>query len=352
MSKSEKGERISTGRILSVVLSIVASICAGLIPTWTHSDTNGQFSTGDQVILGISVFVAFQLVDISFTLGAVLAERKRRALTETITHECDLKLFNMQGYFHKIIEDSYGPNDYYVKRFLRDLTRIETELKDAAERKEIRARNEHFLSVSDVLGAFGSDPQRVYRYTWPIGPEGLLFNVPAWRRFFQLTASMVKDGQIRKVRIIVIVDAIHDAERKEVRTLLDFYRATPGFECKVIIADDWRVIAADNSVSPHNMDFGIYGSRLLYVTEEEHAPEIVGVFSKNSDQIDRYTRLFEAIWSSQAIARDNPSNAKRPPSLDLLFGLDSSNVTGGNVLPVELPTSTANDSGQQVAGNQ
>ncbi|MGH9895969.1 MAG: hypothetical protein ACREA0_29075, partial [bacterium] len=108
----------------------------------------------------------------------------------------------------------------------------------------------------------------------------------------------------------------------KISALFRYFASHRGFGCYHMKRADYAAISADNQIPANWLDFGIYGSRLLFLTEQ-YAPEIIGTFSKDTKRIEHYTRLFDSLWGSAAVARPNPANAKPVLTLEELFAADS-----------------------------
>ena len=62
-----------------------------------------------------------------------------------------------------------------------------------------------------------------------------------------------------------------------------------------------------NGISSQFLDFGIYGPKMLFITEQ-YIPTHKGTYYKDETKVKHYHRLFDEVWNSDAITRPNPSN--------------------------------------------
>ena len=189
-----------------------------------------------------------------------------------------------------------------------------------AEKGELRVRADHFLNVENVTDSFLGDTDRILRHIWPIqGNEKLFDNLPG-KRYFEVTGDMARNGQITCIRSIVIFDEPSVAQTPRVMKLLDFFKTNTVVECRVMQHADYETLCTDNSIAPH-CDFGIYGNRLLFLTQQ-YEPVIAGTFTKDTDLIARYIRLFDSMWNSLSVTKQNPSQATTAVSVEELFTFD------------------------------
>src|SRR6266436_10287137 len=117
---------------------------------------------------------------------------------------------------------------------------------------------------------------------------------------------MVMHGKLNGIRAMFVFDDLTICNSPRVKKLLDFFQTHKGLECRIVRKDDFEAISTSNGIPLNYIDFGIYGDRLLY-RSEQYKPEIIGVFTKDPVLIRNYTGLFETIWDMPGIARNNPS---------------------------------------------
>ena len=107
--------------------------------------------------------------------------------------------------------------------------------------------------------------------------------------------------------MILIYDDKKLLDRSDVKKLLNFFSAEEGYTCKVALLNDFKTVCESNGVSSQFVDFGIYGPKMLYITEQ-YLPIHKGTYYKDETRVRHYTRLFDEVWNSDVITKANPSN--------------------------------------------
>ena len=73
--------------------------------------------------------------------------------------------------------------------------------------------------------------------------------------------------EVDGVEVILIYDDKKLLDRSDVKKLLNFFSAEEGYTCKVALLNDFKTVCESNGVSSQFVDFGIYGPKMLYITE-------------------------------------------------------------------------------------
>jgi len=308
-----------------LLLSLLIPIVILKVPDWTSFN----FSKSDEFILGILLFIAFLLIDIFWLANKIAAREAREEQLWTFQEACDKELLCVRACFVQIFRESYGTRDLFVTHFAKEVHQLVENVKQVAERRELRVQAEHFLNVDNVLDAFQGDSERIWRYTWPIEGTQRLFDELAWKRYFEKTVRMVDAGEIKEVRSVLVLSEPQLVQSPRVKKLLDFFHTNRGFLCFTVNRQDFRAICADNGMPANYIDFGIYGSRLLFLTEQ-YDPEIIGVFTKDSTRIRHYCNLFDSMWGSPSVAKKNPSKCDTKVTLEELYEFDETEPVGAD----------------------
>jgi hypothetical protein len=307
-------------QIIILLLILIASFVLGFVPQWSGT----RISVNEQTILTVVLFMAFLLVDVLLIVSHRLNELIRQHDLWTLREDGDVELSNIRSSFYRIVNNSYGKRDLFVTHFLKEFRNLSHLIRDVTDRQELRVAADHFLSVDNVLDAFLGDEERVWRYTWPLNPGEKLFGELPWKRYFEVTANMLKKGEIKSIRAMLIVDNISFIQSPRIEVLLDFFKTNDNMDCRIIETRNYQKVCEDNRVPAYFKDFGIYGSRLLFRTEqyESETEEIIGTFSKDIKLIQNYVNLFDAMWSSVSVSTKNPSTVTSIVSLEKLFETD------------------------------
>lgn len=303
-------------QIIVLLLSLLISVLTVVIPDWAKLN----FTKADEIFLGIMLFISFLLIDVFWIISKYADREKKAEQTAVLRDHFDKTLASIRTCFSHIAGTSYSTKDLFVTHFVKQAHEFESKIRDVAERQELRLRADHFLNLDNVLDAFHGDPDRIWRYTWLVDAKHRLFD-HNWKRYFERTACMLEKGEIKQARSLLVLDDISLLTTPRVAKLLDFYHTHKGMECWVISRSDYLAICADSGVPASYLDFGIYGNRLLFLTEQ-YEPEIIGIFTKDPKAVEHYRLFFDSMWGTPSVAKRNPSTASDPVSVEDMFSLD------------------------------
>jgi hypothetical protein len=294
---------------------------AGIIPALQYRTCSPSFDPASDFIIGLLIFVAATVLELSLDARRVLALRREQAQIWRADDEATMHIHNVLVHMRQIVASAYGEHDRYVRYFVGEIVQLESKLREAAEQKDLVVSSDEFQSREDIEGAFRNGSQeRLYRYTWPITAAGSVFTSTGWKYFFDLAIRMLEEGVLARAQALLILDSADFRDTPNVKRLMQFYATTTGAQAKMVLKSDFQAIAVRNGVPKERVDFGIYDSSLLYVTEGS-----TGRFTKDQFRIERYQRLFETVWSSAGIvisdSRDYPPDPKL--SISQLLALDA-----------------------------
>lgn len=284
---------------------------------WGH-----DLSFGEKFISTVLIFTAWNVLELLLAVGDMAARGADESRLWVVRNDCDSRLQNIRTMFAHLVEKKYSENDLFVNHFIRHFQELEQTIHRAAERDELLVLSHHFESVDSVLSAFSGEAQPVLRYTWVIESGERLFpdaDEPG-KKYFHLVDQMVRKKHIKTVQALLIVDSLSVLMNSRVAKLLDFYKTTKGFECRIILRDQYERVRSDSQIPNDYVDFGIYGKRLMFLTEK-YEPYTMGMFVKNAAQVDRYTAFFSQLWGAQA-GRANPSSAQQRVTCQALLEFD------------------------------
>jgi len=300
--------------LISLILAIIIKLIASALKT--------DFTVPDNIIIGIVIYIALTVWDLSASHKDL--HKKQTKLFEhwKTNEEIDKIINNIRADFHKIVHHSYGKKDLFESHFHNELKSLERKIKDVAENKELSISANHFLNADNVLDAFADDEDKVWFYTWPIEDgNSQLFDPLHWSQYFEKTAKMVQDGGIKKIKAILVLKDETLLKSPRIEKLLHFFSKTKNIECRIITFDNFQQICASDNFNTNQKDWGLYGKRFLYINEQ-YDPEIKGTFTKDTNKIERYYKLFETMWNLDSVTIENPSKEREELSLSDLFSFD------------------------------
>lgn len=306
-------------QIIVLPISLGVSILLSFVTVWTGI----ELTLYEQILFSIFLFNVFLLLDVLWITAHRLNQLSEKSEIWSLRNKGDWELSNIRASFTKIVEDSYGKKDLFIAHFMKEFRRLSFKIKNVTEKQELHVAADHFLSVENVLDAFSGDDERIWRYTWPLSFGERLFtsNELPWKRYFEATAKMLNDKKIECIRSILILDNLTLIKDSRIGKLMDFFHSNKRMDCRIISSDVYQKICSDNELPPKYRDFGIYGRRLLFRTEQ-YEPEIKGTFSKDIDLIINYVNLFDAMWDSNSVTNKNPSTVTEIVTLEDLFKFD------------------------------
>lgn len=212
-----------------------------------------------------------------------------------------------------------GKDDVFACYLLERIEALADVCEDAAAKGVLRVTEHEFGTPQLLINAFGIG-KKVFRYTWQMAAGQRLFEDETWRRHFELTSSLAMSGAI-EIRALAIVPDHSAAEAANIRKLLAFFATQENMAVKIVAAANWDASVVDHGMSANCIEFGIYGDNLLY-RADSYTPVSVGSWSKNTIDIERYTRFFDAMWVSSAVARENPASADQKVRMSEVMAAD------------------------------
>ena len=307
------------------ITSLLLSILIGtLLPSLVVFLSKGKLTItlGEQIIIGICIFIAISFVEFLYFYNISLLHTKQEHKFWEIKNEGDNELYNIRTNFHKVVEDAKTHNDIFVLHFQKEFKKLQRKISEVAEKKELFVTADYFLNADNVLKVFPSYDESIWRYVWTIeNIEHPLFLEHSWRQFFEKTAKMVQQKKMKEIRAIIVLSNTEFVKSERIKKLLDFFKTNDGIACRLISTENYASVCKLNSFEASLSDFGLYGHRLLF-TEKYHQGEVSGFFSKDTSQIHEYSKLFESFWEATTITDDNPSTESNIVDVDSLIKFD------------------------------
>lgn len=287
-------------QVAIVGLSLAASIAVGDLIT--------GLTTADQVLITLGLFTSFVLLDLLWLMAKLVAHQVQVHALWRVREHADGQLVNIRHHFAQIAKMSHGQQDLFVSHFNKEIEALARSIKDAAEKQELRKTSDFYIRAEDIFAAFLGDTEKVLRYTWPIRDAERLFGEPAWWRFFEVKARMIEQKTIKACQALLIVDSEDSLKLPRITRLLDYFKTKDGLDCRVIMRADFSRICSENAIPATYLDFGIYGTRMLF-RSEQYEPDYIGLYTKDAATIQQYSEFFGTLWDS-VVSKANPSAAK------------------------------------------
>lgn len=322
--KRERWMRLLT-MVGSVLLSVIVTIVSAIELTAANDSASNSMVSLDAVNLGISLllgcstFMIIELITLVFySISYTKQQIEDEKFMDNISEYSHL-LHDINRFYYNIKKDSHGDHDLFVTYAQKEIEKLHGVLGKAATQKEFSISSDYIINAGGVFDAFSQTSEKILKMTFPIMVgDGALFTSQADIHFFEVLKAKTEAKEVSGVKVIVILESDSLEKREDVKHLLDFFSATENYTCKIAFKKDFEAICDTNGISSQYIDFGIYGPKMLYITEQ-YTPTHKGTYYKDENLIRHYHRLFDEVWESDAITHQNPSNSQDPIELSMLI---------------------------------
>jgi len=309
----------------SVLLSVIVTIISAIKLTAASDTTTNSvvsldaINLGISLLLGCSTFIIIELITLVFySISYAKQQIEDEKFMDNISEYSHL-LHDINRFYYNIKKDSHGDHDLFVIYAQKEIEKLHSVLGKAANQKEFSISSDYIINAGGVFDAFSQTSDKILKMTFPIMVgDGALFTSQADIHFFEVLKAKTEAKELSAVKVIVILEDRTLEKRDDVKHLLDFFSATESYTCKIAIKEDFEAICDTNGISSQYIDFGIYGPKMLYITEQ-YTPTHKGTYYKEETLIKHYHRLFDEVWESDAITHQNPSTSQDPIELSLLI---------------------------------
>lgn len=209
--------------------------------------------------------------------------------------------FQMERDLADIKAASHGSRDIFVSHLQSELTALSKRLSDANKRKEISIRSDYIINVHGVFDSLDGSHERSVKITYPIEANSPWVGGASDRRFIEVLLDRVANGDVQTLKLLFLVDSGVDTQSSEFIRIIGFFNKKPRITAKFAKKTEFSNICRLNGVDPSFLDFGVYGDRMIFRTTTE-GPEHEGIYCKEKSIIERYNRVFDQTWDSEAIA--------------------------------------------------
>lgn len=304
-------EKLAGEFTVRLAITLLVSV---LVPVILGTRYKDDFPLYAQVLLGLSLAMVGLLAQL---LPVVLSIRETR-LAEVHMQDARGEAGEIMASIRKSYDDLLlARNPLFAVYFRRDLSRLESQLRQAAQKFELYVDQDSDTTEMMLLPFDGRD-EGVIRFVHHVEDNGFLLDVHA-REFFTAIVNGVKRRQIHEVRrLIVFGDDSHLATEDSQR-LLAFHESEPHFSCKVIERTDFEKMARDSRLPSGKLDFGVYGEWYMYRSFEASPDDISGVFLSGGQELQHYTAFFDRCWRSELAQSPSIDSSYRDTDLSLLF---------------------------------
>lgn len=333
--RQEKGKNSMEDLVDIRLLLFINILISALAPLAVKVWNKDLFTPAEEVFFALASFVVLTVFEISLIIrGIVNKVRSVHKLWEA-HDKIDFSMYELRRMFHRVCENSYGPSDLFVSFFSRKIDQLDSLLVDATTKQEIRIDETMFQVTSELLySSFIGRDEDIFRAIHYCSENEFFFGLHS-RRYFRQAFELIQSRRLKEVRRLIVYAS--DAEVQDLRTqmLIAFHQANAHYDCRLISKDNFDRILDDFGLLYLTSDFGIYGDRYLYKSYVNHLDKIVGSYSKNSNEIRRFTECFEACWISPSARMIVIPKAQKGATIDELLGDDATVIqVSTNVRPL------------------
>ncbi len=265
----------------------------------------GAFDVFQTVATTMLSFLCAEYIGHSFIVKSrYFSAKKNYSLVEQ-ANDWTGKLYEMNEYCKSIIENSHGSQDLFITSCKKNIDNLHYVLQLAARDEKIEISSDYIVNSDGVFDALNVSDEKVVELTFPIDQlkDGILRTAED-KKFFETAYKMVQLGVVKMIKVLLILgddDFIHDYRLK---ALCKFYDTNQGFEGKYISKADFAKACESNMISSSQIDFGIYGPRMMFKVESYEPYK--GIYTKNEAEVHRYRKLFDEMWNFASLTHDLP----------------------------------------------
>jgi hypothetical protein len=299
----EPVEKVFIGSIIISVLTVVISFLVSVIVALVS--IRAKFDGFETVTTTMLSFLCSEYFVHSLILKSkYLKSKKDYRLMENI-NEWSEQLYKMNSYCELILKNSHGEKDLFVVTCFRSINNLYYLLKTAALEQRIEITTDYIINSTGVFEALNVASSKIIELTFPIdGITDEIMQSAEDKKFFETAYKMAENDQVDKIRILLILEEQSLLENEKLLLLCKFYHTNVAYECKYIMKSDFIIACEHNLVPTNSLDFGIYGSKMLFRVEQ-YDP-YMGIYSKNESEVKRYHALYNEVWNFESVTRTIP----------------------------------------------
>ncbi len=281
-------------RILLVINFLVSILAPLVIKAWNED----LFTPAEEVFFALSLFVVLTVCEISLLVRDVVTKIRSDFVLWEARDKTDSKIYEIRRMFHAVCENSFGSADLFVSFFSRKIDQLEALLIDATTKQEVRIDGTMFQVTSELLlSAFEGRAEDTFRAVHYCSDNAFFFDIHS-KRYFRQVYELTRAKKIRQVRRLIIYANDAEIEGEKTQMLIAFHQHNDHYDYRLIGKEVFGRILDDFGLQYLMSDFGIYGDRYLYKGYVNTRDKIVGTYSKNQNEINRFIECFEACWIS------------------------------------------------------
>ncbi len=286
--------------MISFFVSILLSVISAIV-TCVYG-----FSLFECITTAFLIFLCSEFAFLVWNINKIRFAQKEENHFLKVTNPYTLKLQEINEYFSNIIRDSHGSKDLFLITCSKSIDNLHSLSREASIDKKIEISSDYVINVNGVFEALNVTKDKTVKMTFPIIEiKGNIIATPEDKKFFEAMYEKTQSDEISAIEILVIISNEDLLENEKLKKLFDFYASNKKYECKYVLQSDFIEVCENNRIPTSSLDFGIYGSKILFVVEK--LTPYSGIYYKDDQKIKCYTELFDQIWTFSAMTKSNPS---------------------------------------------
>lgn len=295
---SSKGIIDNIITIIIVLFSLMVSLITAIISIYA------QFTGFETVATTMLVFLCSEYFVNTCLLQSKYIKGKNESKHWDKVNIYSKKLEEIDNYCTEILGNSHGESDLFVATCSKAIDNLYYLLRQAALEKKIEITSDYIVNSIGVFDALNVSDDKQIELTFPLDTiTPRLIETAEDRKFFETAYKMIKSKKVNFIRILLIVGDFSLLDDPRLQLLLQFYQTVEGYECRYILKSDFCNACDHNMIQTSNLDFGIYGPKMLFKVEQ-YDP-YCGVYSKSETEVKRYLALFNEVWNFESITHKN-----------------------------------------------
>lgn len=302
----------------------------------------GHFDVFQTISTTMLSFLCAEYIGHSFLLKSKYFKEKEKFSFNEQFNDWTGKLYEMNGYCKSIIENSHGPHDLFIITCKKNIDNLHHILQIASQDEKIEISSDYIVNSVGVFDALNVSDEKIIELTFPIDQlHDEILKTTEDKKFFETAYKMVQERYVEKIKVLLILGNDSFIKDSRLAALCKFYDTNDGFEGKYISKIDFIKACDSNMIPSSQLDFGIYGPRMLFKVES-YDP-YTGSYTKNASEVQRYRKLFDEMWNFASMTHDLPnkendksSSANTMSLIELFECLSNEAVISENETTTEL----------------
>lgn len=266
-----------------------------------------EFTDAQNFGVGALVFLALTLVEVLVRVQRLEEGQELERVAIRFRSEVDADLVAVREAIDTAAATA-GTRSLLVEFCAQDLRKLRTAVESVVAAREIVVDQSHLYLSDSVLNVL--TPNDVVRLVHRLRLNDEITS-PHELEWLRKVDELARKGRIRQVQRLFLYD--EDAQCNEAGSLklIAAHVHDRRYDCRLMPSETYDELIHQYGVPEDVVDFGIYGSHCVFAaTEYGHGAlrgTLKGVFKMQLEEVERFTRAFDALWQSSVTRRpDKP----------------------------------------------